>query len=191
VCASDLATDGTTLAAKQFAGAGYSLARRLAVDAAGRVTISGNFSSSLTVGNNVLQANASYNTFLLSLDAQLEPRWAKRLDSRHTWSSTSPIAVDESGNVFVGRVFTASIIDDGKTLTANGSDFIITKFSHDGTRLYSHVFGESDSDELRAVATDSSGALWMTGFFSSDLDLGGDTLNASSGFDVFLGKLSR
>jgi hypothetical protein len=67
---------------------------------------------------------------------------------------------------------------------------VVTKFASDGTRLWSHLLTGAGEDFLSQLATDSGGAVWLTGYFEETLSLGGGDLTSSSGFDVFLGQLS-
>lgn len=55
--------------------------------------------------------------------------------------------------------------------------------------LWSQRFGDGSPQFGDAIATDADGNVIVAGYFQGTMDLGGDTLSCSGGFDVFLAKL--
>ncbi len=185
-----VAPDGTSLLAKHYGGQEYDSLRSMTVDNAGRVTLSGTYAGDITLGQDTLSAGQGYQQYVVNLDDKLEPLWAKSLASTDAWWAASPVASDSSGNVFVGRTINATIMDENMQIVPDVVDMVVTKFASDGTRLWSHLLTGAGGDYLSQLATDSGGAVWLTGYFEETLSLGGTGLTSSSGFDVFLGQLS-
>ena len=65
------------------------------------------------------------------------------------YDETSCIATDRQGNVFAGGNFqSASVMAEDKQLTNNGkagSDFFISKYSHDGALVWTKSFGGANA----------------------------------------------
>ena len=60
-------------------------------------------------------------------------------------------------------------------------------YSPTGQLLWVRCVGGSDSGEAAAVATDTSGHIYVTGYFaSSTVTFGGQTLQTSGGGDIFV-----
>ena len=59
-----------------------------------------------------------------------------------------------------------------------------------GSLLWSRRFGGAAADYGAALTTDSSGNVYLTGTFSTLVDLGGGTLTAKGGGDFFLASFT-
>jgi len=79
-------------------------------------------------------------------------RWAGATGSRDEAYS---VAVDDFGNVFVA----------GRTnATAADTDFVVIKYSNDGTELWTKTYNNSGVDVARVVEADRSGGCFVTGY---------------------------
>jgi hypothetical protein len=97
------------------------------------------------------------------------------------------IAVDSSGNVFVGGTYTGDATftsTNGKSIILDGekrSDGVVAKYSNDGVVLRTAGFLGKGYDGIRNVALDSAGKLIVTGYYQ------GDSFDANPGpLTVFL-----
>ncbi len=111
------------------------------------------------------------------------------------------IAVDALENTYVGG-FTGSSettfpVVEGPDLTFNGGsgDGFVTNLSASGTQIvYSGYIGGAGGEEVRAIALDSIGAVYLTGYTSSSepsfTTVVGPDLSFNGGFDAFVAKIS-
>jgi len=123
----------------------------------------------------------------------------EKTDPKHLWSKRFggsyydygySISVDSSGNVYITGYFKSSMIDfGGGALTNAGvTDIFLAKFDSNGNHLWSKRFGGSSVDWGSSVSVDSSGNVYGTGYFGSNVDFGGCPLSSAGGTDIYLIK---
>lgn len=107
------------------------------------------------------------------------------------------VAVDRSGNSYVIGQFSSSSVTFGGTTLLNANpglyDIFVAKYDQGGNAVWASGAGGSLDDQGFSAATDSSGNLYVTGFFkSSSITFGSFTLtNANAGtYDMFAVKYS-
>ena len=102
------------------------------------------------------------------------------------------IAVDSSGNVFViASSYQGSINFGGGNLTSKGFyDIFVASFTNSGVHRWSKSFGGTSSDGGHNVAVDSSGNVFVTGYYHGSVDLGGGTLASKGSYDIFVASLT-
>jgi len=93
------------------------------------------------------------------------------------------VAIDSLGNIYVSGSTIGSM--DGNT-NSGGQDIFLSKFSTDGTKLWTKQLGTSDGDFGRTVAIDGSDNIYLTGFTYGSFD---GNIN-SGGADIFLIKFN-
>ena len=107
------------------------------------------------------------------------------------------IALDPSGNIYVTG-YTASTnfptLNPRQAVKSGGNDTFVTKLNAGGDALvYSTYLGGSGDDQAKAIAVDSSGNAYVSGFTSSTNFPTQGTLRPSYGggtFDAFVFKLN-
>jgi len=123
-------------------------------------------------------------------------------DSRHIWSKkfggsydeiVNSVSIDSSGNVYMTGGFGSSTIDfGGGALTnanAGGADIFLARFDSNGNHKWSKRFGGIGWDEGNSISVDSSGNVYITGYFwSSTIDFGGGALTNAGNDDIFLAR---
>ncbi len=103
----------------------------------------------------------------------------------------SGIATDINGNVYVAGLYFSSTITFGTyTLTNNGNyDTYLVKYDALGNVLWAKSAGGAFDDVSLSVATDPSGNIYITGYYtSSTLLFGTYTLTNSGAGDIFIAK---
>ena len=106
-------------------------------------------------------------------------------------------ATDKSGNVYVTGSFTGTTMKLGSiTFTnAGGSDYFIAKYDPNGVLLWAKRGGGTGNDGGLAMAIDTSGNLFVTGYFASSTITFGTApflTNVSSGTaDIFVVKYDQ
>jgi len=209
-------SDGTSVMwAAQIAGTTTSsdVGYAVATDSSGNVFVSGSYGAALTLYNygatqsKTLPITSGSDAFLAKYSSNgSSVMWAARMTTSGSTAWGYAVATDSSGNVFVTGFYTAALTlyNSGATQSialpfTGGSDVFIAKYSSDGSSVMwaAQITGTTtSSDNGRAVATDSSGNVFVTGFYSAALTLynSGATqsiaLPFTGGSDVFLAKYS-
>lgn len=108
--------------------------------------------------------------------------------------SAGAVTTDGVGNVIITGAFQGTVDFGGGNLTSVGDvDLFIAKFSATGEHIWSQRFGDALGQAGTAIATDTAGNVYVTGFFKGTMTFGGTTLTTSgSGIfqDIFLVKLA-
>jgi PKD repeat protein len=166
----------------------------VAVDLVGNVTSVGFFRDVATIGGQQLTSAGLADAYVAHFGPTGTFQWIRQLGGT-SGDFAESVAVDGQGNVIVVGQFTgsATIQGSGTPLeSAGGSDMFVAKYSASGALLWVRTYGGVLSDVAKAVATDSTGSIYVSGFFSDSIDFGGGVLEVpfSSDLDVFLLKLS-
>ena len=159
----------------------------------------GTFGSSRFVSARSVVANTG------ALVGTTQVGWAARMAGTDTAIGYG-VATDSSGNVIVtGRlgggvltVFDSSGVSNASFTSVAGNDCFLAKYSSTGAVLWAAQIGGGNTDTANAIATDSSGNMFVTGvyggagfaltLYNTGGTIGG-TLAASSGTsDVFIAR---
>jgi hypothetical protein len=108
------------------------------------------------------------------------------------------VATDNSGNVYVTGVFQGTVDfdpgtgTDNRTSNAGSMDIYLTKYDVSGSYQWTKVVGGASSDYGISVATDSSGNVYLTGYFTGTVDFdpgtGTDNRTSLGVDDIYLTK---
>lgn len=193
---------GNYVFAKAMGGNGVDIGYGIAVDAAGKIYITGVIYSTVDfdpgAGTANLVAIGSGEAFLASYDALGNYTYAKLLGAGGTDIGKS-IQVDASGYVYITGSFSATVdFDPGAgtyNLTSFGNqDAFVAKFAAaDGSLVYAKGIGGVNLDNGTDLAVDAAGNVYCTGTFfgSADFDPGAATVNLTGAglFECFILKL--
>jgi hypothetical protein len=98
------------------------------------------------------------------------------------------VTVDAAGNVIVTGVFYGTVdFGNGRVTSAGGGDMFVAKYSAAGAAQWVKHFGDAADQFGTAVATDSSGNVYVTGYFFGTVGFGGSPLIADA-YDIVLAK---
>lgn len=183
---------GGVLWAKSFGNTDYDSAMALAVDPSGDVVTGGYFQGDVDFGGGALRSAGAEEIFVAKYAGS---------DGAHRWSArfggidadrAQAIAVDASGDVFVGGLYSETV-DFGLGPNTSGGifDFFAAKLSGaDGHVLWVRTAGGLSTDMALGAAVDPAGDLVIVGEFGASVDFGSGTPLTSSGpFDGFVMKL--
>ncbi len=141
---------------------------------------------------------SSYDIFFRKVDANGNFQWGGAFGGNTTDAGLS-VAVDGSDNVYLsGTIGGTADLDPGPgvfTMTASnaGFDAFVVKLSPTGVFQWGRMFGGLSSDAATAIAVDTEGNVWTTGYLGNggDLDPGAGTFNVTSNGmqDIFISKL--
>ena len=197
-----LDTAGNFVWADHMGGKGIDQAMGIAVDSSGNVYTTGYFQGTADFdpgsGSHNLTSAGNSDIFVEKLDSSGAFVWADRMGGK-AMDRARGITVDASGQVDVTGFFyshTANFNPGGTTnLTGAGnSDGFVEQLNNDGTFSFAKGVGGKGNDKGTAIAVDSSGNVYTTGFFTGTADFGvgssGHTLTSAGGKDIFVAKLT-
>jgi len=166
------------------------------VDSNWNVYVAGYFESAiLGFSSDVNLTNrGSYDIFVVKYNSSGVAQWARGPASGSGTGSESAnsVAVDPSGNVYLGCYSNSALVDFGndKNLTNRGNiDFVVVKYDSNGVAQWAQgpASGSGASNESGySVAVDSSGRAYTAGYFSSTtLGFGNDVNLTNRGSNDF------
>ena len=197
------AAGSAILWATYLGGSGDELGYGIAADSSGNAYVTGyTDSASLPwIGGSAIQPTYGGNTdgFVIKIDSSGANVWATYLGTSDG-DSLNEVLVDGSGNVWVGGSTGSSSwpgVTGGSlqpTYAGNG-DAVITEINSAGTAIsYATYLGGSDSDDLRGLAFDSSGNVYVCGTTLSTSFPGvtGSSIQPSNAgdHDIYVAKLN-
>lgn len=156
---------GVPLWAKQLGGTGQVLARGLTIDSADNVLVIGHFNKQLQLGQLTFNSRGEDDVFVAKYDPQGNLLWARTIGGQ-SWERGYGISTDSSGNVLVTGYFRERLTFGPDSLASRGlGDIFIAKYKADGTPVWARQAGGPDFDEGHAIAVDSNGNIYVTGYF--------------------------
>jgi len=202
---SKLDGSGNFVWAKAIGGSGYDYGLDIALDASANVYTSGSFqdttdfdpgAGTFNLTSNVGKYSLS-DVFVSKLNSSGDFVWAKAMGGINLEQGTS-IAVDDAGNILTAGLYYESEADfdpgEGSfTLTPYGSgDIFISKLDNSGNFVWATSVGGSNDDEVLTIVLDTSGNVYISGYFwSPSITFGSDILsNTNSGREIFVAKLN-
>ena len=187
----------------------------IATDTSGNVVVTGIFTAQVTFANPAgasqvilpLSAAGATDGFVAKYSSAGAVLWAARIVAAGAGAvaSGNVIATDSSGNVLVAGYYlnTLTIYNQnglgtvGATLGNSGSaDVFVANYSSAGTVLWAARIAGTGFDNVLGIATDTSGSVFVTGYYSSALTIWGTgqatstTLPFTGGNDCFVAKYS-
>ncbi len=101
------------------------------------------------------------------------------------------IATDADGNIYVAGSFMGASSFGSFTLTSSGySDIFVIKLDSGGNILWAVKAGGTGDDSGSDVDLDSSGNVYLTGYYSGEASFGATALTSAGSTDVFAAKLN-
>jgi uncharacterized repeat protein (TIGR02543 family) len=188
-----LDSSGNLAWAKNFGGSGaLAMAMGVAVDGSGNVFVGGNFQNA-DLSSPPLGKIGSSDAFVFKLDSSGALVWAKNFGSSIGASTYgNGIAVDGSGNVYLGGYFNGSSLTTPSLAITTGSsrDALVIKLGSDGTLAWAKNFGGSGAmTEAGGVAVDTAGNVYVGGYFQNS-GLAAPALSLTGSRDAFAIRLN-
>jgi len=150
----------------------------------------GSFYGTIVFGNDTLKSQGESDIFIAKSDNNGNWLWGRIAGGKEA-DVANGIAVDNSGNVIVTGYFSSSAKFGSITRNTNGQgDIFVAKLSPEGAWTWVISVGEKDFDEGKAVVTDASGNIYVTGYFSDKPWFGSTRLTSAGRDDVFVAKLN-
>ena len=169
--------DGTLLWARTLGSTNNDNVHAIASDASGNVYATGWATGSLDGQNH----NGGGDAFLTKYDGVGNRLWTQVLGSSGTdYGNAVTIGVD--GSVYIGGRAGGSM--EGQPYGGGSADLFVSKFSANGTKLWTNMLGGSANEEVLSMVATSDGSVYITG--NNDGNLDGQTNNGSK--NIFIAK---
>ena len=184
-------SEGTFQWAQHLAdGAGTSHAYDVTIGPDQSVYVTGEFSGTAQFGPYTLNSVVGKDIFV----AKLRPSdgtvlWARRMGGAN--GNGYGLTADDAGYLYLAGTFTETGTFGSHTLTsAGGRDAVVTKIdTADGSVLWARRLGGSGEEHAYAIARDSQGDLYISGWFEETANFGGHVLNSAGNRDGFVTKM--
>lgn len=153
--------------ARRLGGGASDNAQAVAVDAVGRVYVTGFFQGDADLEFGTTSAVGGTDIFVVSYNAEGVHRWTRTYggaEGEVSWA----IEADDAGHVYLVADYTTPITVGGPALPADASTFVA---SYTSTGMHRWSRGVRLGQGL-ALAADSGGHLYVVGIAASDADLG-------------------
>ncbi len=145
----------------------------IAVDGAGNSCVTGftdsaNFPTQNGWDKTYNDDHGDFDAFVAKFSAEGSLLWSTYLGGRDE-DEGNGIAVDGSGNTYVVGVTLSSNFPrkNGWDVTLGWEDAFVTKFSADGSLLWSTFLGGNDGEDGLGIAVDAAGDAYVTGYTTS------------------------
>jgi hypothetical protein len=157
----------------------------IVTDAAGSSYVTGFFAGTITIGGTTLTSAGGNDVFVAKYDAAGVAQWAVRGGGTGDDIATA-IALDASGNLGItGNYGGGAAGTFGTTTLANagGQDMFVAKLGNAGTWLWAQRVSGTGTELGQSLAFDSSGSLYVVGFYQSPSVALGGTSSTYSNFN--------
>ncbi len=187
--------NGNYLWSKAFGSDVSDACNGVAVDPQGNVVVAGQFGGTINFGGDDLVSlggsSFGVDTFVAKFSPGGEHLWSKRFGGTEDDLAVS-VATDSQGNLVVAGTFWGTANFGGTDLTAAGTglyaDVFVAKYDANGEHLWSHAFGDPDSNESGSANVDGSGNVVLLGLFAGTIEFQGHSLHGAGSKDIFMAK---
>ncbi len=168
---------GNFIWVNQIGGTGTDWGNSIAVDNVGNIYVTGSFAGTADLdpgtGTQLISSFGENDIYIQKLDASGNLIWFKQFGGIESDQGKS-ITVDESGNVYVGGLFSETVDFDPGTginnLTSSGQeDLFIQKLDASGNLLWVKQKGTTGANDISySIAIDGFENVYSTGYFSGN-----------------------
>jgi len=195
-------SDGTYGWTQTIGGTGIDIAEDVTTDSSGNIYITGlfqgeNIDFDFSAGSDLHSSHKDSGDTNYTLDMFVTKI---NSDGTYGWTKTfggigmefgKGITVDSSENIFITGYFQETVDFGGGDVTSAGKlDIFVLKLDSTGTYQWVSTFGGAENDEPSDIALDSTGNIFLTGYFKETVQFNGtDDVTSEGGKDIFLLKL--
>ncbi len=206
--------DGTYGWTKQLisssSGSNYSTGFSIALDSTGNIFLTGYCFGTVNFGQDFGQSDSkstgtTTNFFLTKINSDVTYGWTKNfLPGSGNGGTCRSVTLDGSGNAYITGSFTGTFDfnpgtgTDSRVAPPSYANIFLTKINADGSYGWTKTFGDSSSVVSNvglSVTADSSGNLYITGYFGNTVNFakdfsGTDNKTAASSYDIYITKIN-
>ena len=182
-------TSGTFQWATSISGTGTEYGQAIATDSGGNVYVTGIYTNNFTIESTTLTNAGFSDTFVAKYDTSGTFQWATSIGGTRTEHGRG-IATDSGGNVYVTGYYSGSSITIGSTILTNAgsNDAFVAKYDTSGTFQWAESISGMGDGGGSAIATDSGGNVYVTGYYNGSITIGSTTLTSAGSYDAFVAE---
>lgn len=160
----------------------------LAVGTDGTVAFGGLFADSLDLGGIASKAIGSDDVYVAAVSPAGEVQWVWTAGGFASDATTALAAAPDGG--FVAALSFTGVAKFGPTelKTRGYDDVVLVKLSKDGALEWSTQLGGEGTDQVRRIAVDGNGNVFVLGTFQQTIDVGGGPLTAAGANDLLIAR---
>ncbi|XXX77583.1 hypothetical protein WMF30_02245 [Sorangium sp. So ce134] len=177
---------------RRYGGTNDQHVNGLAIDASDSLAVVGYFTGTLGLGGlcTSMTSAGGYDAFVAKLDPTGVCLWSRRAGGLAEEQFGYGVASDPEGGVVATGSFSGSAdFGTGQKTSAGSTDMFIVKYDSDGVPAWCRTYGDTAGQTGYAAAIDSTGNVFVTGYFLGSVTFGTSVLHSEGGYDVFIGKL--
>ncbi len=175
---------------KSFGDAAAQTASAVVADGNDNIVLTGQFEGVINLGGGNMVSAGSGDVFLASFTSGGAYRWTITVGDENAQAAAG-LTVDRDGNIFLAGNFQGEVdFGSGPLNSSGGLDVFVANIDANGYHQWSSSFGDSDTQEVQAISTDSTGALLLAGGYQGAIDFGGGALTSAGSVDAFLARLT-
>lgn len=160
-------------------------------DEFGNVYVTGYFSAETNIGNITLVGSGNTDAFIAKYDANGNAEWAKKYGgANEDFGNGSATDVRRQLVFFTGMFDYRADFDSVNIFSAGNRDSWVTAVDYDGNLKWLRIAGGSGRDAGYAIAADTSGNVYHTGFTNDTAYFGAYSVQGYPLADYFVAKLS-
>ena len=104
-------------------------------------------------------------------------------------TDASGVAIDSSDNIYITGTSQGTNLFGKNATSGTTDDIFVAKLNPSGVVQWVYTAGGTGRDRGRKIALDSSGNIYVTGYYWSTVDFGGGNVTSNGNWDAFLLKL--
>lgn len=175
--------------AQHFGGPGYDRISNGAVDAAGNLYVTGNFTGPATFGSSSQAGLGGGDGYLVKCSSQGTVSWIQTVASNGD-DNLSDVALDAFGNAYVSGSFTGTAQCGPATLSSAGlSDGLVASYNPLGQLRWVQQAGGPGNDIARYLGLDAHENIYVLGRFATGCAFGSQVLTAAASNESFVARL--
>ena len=100
------------------------------------------------------------------------------------------VAIDSSDNIYITGTSEGTNIFGKNVTSGTTRDIFVAKLNSSGVVQWVYTAGGTGADRGRKIALDSSGNIYVAGYYENTVDFGGGNITSNGSWDAFLLKLN-
>ncbi len=169
----------------------------IAVDTQGNVYITGYFGlpsstpKQATFGSTKLTSRGGKDVFVAKLNTNGAWQWAVQAGGASD-DVANAITIDSAGAIHIAGTYSGSGAVFGNTSanSAGGTDIFVAKLTNSGAWSRAVRFGGTGDDGAQAIRVNSSGAIYVGGYFSNTIKFGSQSFTSNGNSDILVMRLN-
>ena len=100
------------------------------------------------------------------------------------------VAIDSSDNIYITGTSQGTNLFGKNATSGTTDDIFVAKLNSSGVVQWVYTAGGTGRDRGRKIALDSSGNIYVVGYYQNTVDFGGGNVTSNGSFDAFILKLN-